>query len=410
MKNEFVCFLGKDHIKVNQTSLLSLDNALADDMIFYLMLSGRQDRSVLTNPDRITGHEAMRLLKEDRKEELEGTTYIMVIVPCGKEADSFIEPNQVKGIHFETDGFLPSEWTDLGEGDYGVVLTHQERRIEVDYADSFRFRMYHIVSQAPCGITNFSVALVNLAEGEDLIQTFQIYKRPAEPDILDFSPDRHSVALGEEVQFSWKTVGNDKGIIFPGDFSVGQGAGAFRHKVEKSAEYQICVQDGEKSVSRKAPIYLVPPDITEFVYDSSSGNVRWNCAYAQSVFYMGQEKQPKGEMACEQEQVQAVLMCRGYLTDIEKTLYLPREYKGNGILCKTILQFKNYSVVKLTWDMPCDVHIRITMGGTEDLISEQNSGSFEYPGVSLPKISVTLKKEGSPEWTCIVQKEGVYCV
>lgn len=408
MDNEFVCFLDKEYLKVNKTALVSMNNAIADNITFYLMLSHWSDRSVLTNPLGMTGAEVMDRLLQGEEDRISGTTYLLVIVPCGKDEDSFIDGERVKGIHFETDDWIPSEWTYMNDGDYGVVLTHQAKRLEFGYADSFRFRMYNIVSQTPPGITNFSVQLLNLEEGGDLTKTFQIYKQPAGLEIMDFSPDRHSVALGEQVMFTWMAAGHEEGTVFPGTFRIGQGSSQFNHVVEKSTEYQLCIQNKEQSASRKAPVYLAPPHIQKFLYDRNEKKIHWSCLCAQSVHYMGEEQPESGEKAYIPGCEEVTLVCRGYLMDIVKTLFMPSDYREDGVLSITILQFKNYSVMQLEWDMEDEIHISLTMGETQDLISDRNKGTFEYAGKSLQKITAVIRKKGRADWKHILQKEGVY--
>ncbi|ADY55661.1 hypothetical protein Sgly_1356 [Syntrophobotulus glycolicus DSM 8271] len=407
MSNEFLCFLDKDDLQVNEGAAVALHNGVAERVIFYLMLSDDESRATLQNPDRLTGQQAMEILREHGESRLAGTTYLMVILPCGEAADSFIDCRSVRGIHFEADGWTPSEWTDLGTGDYAVLLTNPEVRVDVGYADSFRFCMDNIVSQAPPGITNFSVKLLNTGEGEDLIRTFELSKRPAALAIADFSPDRHGVAQSERVTFTWKAAAHREGIISPGAFRVGQGAAAFEHAVERSTEYRLQVQNAAASLSRRAPVYLVPLAVSRFEYDPQGELVRWCCRCARTVAYNGAETEARGEAALEPGQQQVKLLCRGHLLDIEETLYLPADYRKDGYLRKTVLQFPYYAVLRLRWRLAEGVSVRLSMGLLGDLISERQEGEFEYAAAKMPQLTAELQGPGQKAWRTILQKEGV---
>jgi hypothetical protein len=233
-----------------------------------------------------------------------------------------------------------------------------------------------------------------------MVKIIPIKKVQAKLQINQFVPlnDKYVITENEEVRLHWKTGAATGGKIHPVEYIIDSKVSECIDKPNHSKEYIIDVTDGVVNMTQMCPVFVSPPLVCEFTAIENEEYLKWSTKYSTEVFINGQKADLKNDKYKADEGDRAVLTAKGYLYNIEKTIFFTRSYEELSLLSKNILEFRNYCVIQLWWKSSYS-SVRLNIFNPEKCsVTLQNEGNYEYAVEDLSEIRIEfvgVKSDGS---------------
>lgn len=151
---------------------------------------------------------------------------------------------------------------------------------------SLSFTWSDISSTAPEGYSSMTATLSNILGVKKTLLSCPIFKKTANPDIMQFFSSPSTGAAGQQVRLNWSVETAERGTLLPGGYNIlgpePQRSSALEITLDDRVDcYYLNLVDKNSGTFQRANVFTMPPVISAF---EIQGNlVLWETHFASKV-------------------------------------------------------------------------------------------------------------------------------
>lgn len=330
-------------------------------------------------------------------------SYISITLPYGTEKSDLAEKAQIENVKFclPDDSWTVSRFIDV-DSCFVCIISSKLRQRVLEAFETFYFAIENLVSYSELGVTEIILEFINFGEeNTSYQQKYPIYKEMTKPKILSFSPVSDIVRSGEDAAFHWNIQAADECSVTSmntGEKHIIQDANAeYKTKIKSSDDFIFSLSYENTRIEKKAPVFVVPPEIISFCFKDGGKKVAWKTGCADNVFVQYISQSEVGECDISDDDERTTLYIENEYLGITRFLY---RVNKNIEICNQFYfqinkfgnEYEKYYLYQLRWSI-------------KEFKNASIKSMFEYD----EPIEHKLTTEGEWDYLSDEQMEFVFC-
>lgn len=395
----FLCQCGRDIIEVNEVSTISTRSEVSSNLA--LSLVNIKNDVLFLNQDRLSADCVNDMLA---KGEQVSTSYINLVVPYGKDHDSFVESPEVI-MKSSASGWACSGWRQA-EDTLSCTIISNSSTVKLRRFESIEIEITDIISYCIPGITYIRAKFTNINDMKNMVKTIAIEKRSAALQINRFLPkdNRYVISDKEQVKLQWKTGASTSGVIHPIEYQLDTRISECTDFPAHSMEYTLDARDSFSNITQICPVFVSPPIISIFQTDEDEKSLSWTTLYGNDITLNDiSVEAEKDKFEIPNTWNHAVLSVEGYLFHRNRTIFFTKNYPGLMKLRKEELIFFDYSIIRLSWNSTYKL-VKLELKNPEAItVMVNGEGFYEYAIVKGEPLFITFVGINQDDTKCEIE-------